>query len=321
MEENDCSSTEPQATEPADHEPPGKTDGKRITWHTAFREAIKLELRQYRNALEFYEEHELTNEPLRIDVVIIKKKQNLHPTKPIAAIFRTWNLIEYKGPNDSLSVADFHKVVAYAHLYCSKVKPEAIQTVINDLTITFVTSIEPKKLKKYLREKCQYRLTVTEPGITLIQDAPLPMQIIERRRLKLSDNLWLASLGRDVSSDTLQYVLTEAKKVAKDDPISAYMYMLFKGNLQTIKEIVKMSDLAAFVETFQGMGFLEQLEAKAKAIGEALGEARGEARGEVKWKTAGKMEDAKNMLADGMQVEKVVKYTGLPLKEVLKLRQ
>ncbi|MHC6203862.1 hypothetical protein ACYULU_11790, partial [Breznakiellaceae bacterium SP9] len=120
------------------------------------------------------------------------------------------------------------------------------------------------------------------------------------------------SLGKGVSSDTLQYVLAEAKKVAKDDPIKAYMYMLFKGNLQTIKEIVAMSDLAAFVETFEGLGFLEQLEAKARAIGEA----REEARGEVKWKTA-----AKNMLADGMQVEKVVKYTGLPLEEVLKLRQ
>ncbi|MHC6203505.1 hypothetical protein ACYULU_09965 [Breznakiellaceae bacterium SP9] len=234
MEETDCSNTEPQAPEPADHEPPGKTDGKRITWHTAFREAIKLELRQYRDALEFNEEHELTRGPLRIDVVIIKKKQDIHPAKAIAAIFKTWNIIKYKGPDDSLSIADFHKVAAYTHLYCSQTKKEAIQTVINDLTITFVTSVEPQKLKKYLRDVCHYRLTVTEPGITLIQDAPVPMQIIERTRLKLNDNLWLASLGKGVSSDTLQYVLAEAKKVAKDDPIKAYMYMLFKGNLQTI---------------------------------------------------------------------------------------
>jgi hypothetical protein len=35
----------------------------------------------------------------------------------IGTFFKTWNIVEYKSLGDSFSVADFHKVLAYAYLY------------------------------------------------------------------------------------------------------------------------------------------------------------------------------------------------------------
>jgi hypothetical protein len=106
-----------------------------ISWHPAFLEAIQRELAQYKDVLEFISEYQLTAEPLRIDVVIIKKIKDIPLRKNIAAIFRTVNLLEYKSPTDSLSVEDFYKVYGYGCLYMFLNKIS-----INDLTLTFVES-------------------------------------------------------------------------------------------------------------------------------------------------------------------------------------
>ena len=60
----------------------------RIPWHSAFVEALQLELEAYQDALEFFPEYQLTAEPLRIDCVVIKKAKDAVITKNIAAIFR-----------------------------------------------------------------------------------------------------------------------------------------------------------------------------------------------------------------------------------------
>ena len=91
-----------------------------IIWHPAFIEAIKLELEEYKDVLEFRSEYQLTAEPLRIDCVIIKKPKDAVIKKNIAEIFRETNLLEYKSPDDYVSVADFYKVYSYACLLMSR---------------------------------------------------------------------------------------------------------------------------------------------------------------------------------------------------------
>ena len=57
-----------------------------------------MELDEYRGDLDFMPEVQLTTEPLRIDVVIIKKSRDTPIKKNIAAIFRKDNIVEYKSP-------------------------------------------------------------------------------------------------------------------------------------------------------------------------------------------------------------------------------
>jgi hypothetical protein len=133
------------------HEPPALPD-KRITWHTAFCDVIRMDLIAYADVLDFDIEQPLPREPLRIALVIIKKKNNVAIKKNLAALFRGLNIVEYKSPGDSLTIEDFHQVMAYAHLYCTA--PEKGE--MRDLTVTFVTSREPRELKRYLREVYGY---------------------------------------------------------------------------------------------------------------------------------------------------------------------
>ena len=82
---------------------------EKIHWHEAFYEAIQLDLREYQDSLKFENEHQLSKEALKMDVLIIKKEKHLHITKHFGRIFQTHNIFEYKSETDSLSISDYHK--------------------------------------------------------------------------------------------------------------------------------------------------------------------------------------------------------------------
>jgi hypothetical protein len=168
--------------------------------------------------------------------------------------------VEYKSPADSLTIADFHQVMAYAHLYCTP--PE--KGDMRDLTVTFVTSREPKELKEYLRMVYGYTLTEKWEGITVVTGDVLPMQIIERRKLAAGEAVWLGSLGGDLSVEVIGGVLEEARKVPRGAPIGAYLYMVLMANAMRTREVLTMSEIATMDELFEGLGIIERYEERGE---------------------------------------------------------
>ena len=75
-----------------------------IKWHPGFYGALEYELRNYRDKLVFESEHELSKEPILMDVLIVKKDENTVINNDIGRIFRRYNVIEYKSPDDELSL-------------------------------------------------------------------------------------------------------------------------------------------------------------------------------------------------------------------------
>ena len=130
----------------------------RIAWHPAFVEAIQLELEDYLDVLTFETEHQLTTEPLKIDVLIIKKKKDVVIEKNIGRIFQQFNIVEYKSPNDRATVADYDKTQCYSRLFTALNK-----RYVADMSVTIVATRHPKKLLKYLNNR--YSVTHAQPGI------------------------------------------------------------------------------------------------------------------------------------------------------------
>ena len=60
--------------------------------------------------------------PMQVDVLIIKKNSKKTIKKNIGQIFRKYNIVEYKSPDDYLNVDDFYKVHGYACFYKSDTK-------------------------------------------------------------------------------------------------------------------------------------------------------------------------------------------------------
>lgn len=118
---------------------------ERIQWHPAFATALKLELKDYYpEVLDIQEEYQLTSKPLEVDILVVRKIKEARILLNIAQLFREHNIIEYKSPEDYLSIDDYYKVKAYAYLY--KTLGERINSIkIEEMTITMVSSKFPKK--------------------------------------------------------------------------------------------------------------------------------------------------------------------------------
>jgi len=280
---------------------PGGSEKQHIHWHPAFVEALQKELEAYQDFLEFYAEFQLTTEPLRIDCVVVKKKKDVQIKKNIAAIFRTWNLLEYKSPDDYISVEDFYKVYGYACLYASLEK-----VPITDMTITFIESRYPEKLIGHLKNVRKYTVEETGHGIYNIRGDILPIQIIDNRHLPEEENRWLKNLSNRLGVTELSRMYIEISRIDKAVKIAAYLDAILRANAETFEEVIEMSDATITLEqVFEKVGWIAKWEAKGKAEGEELGA----------------LKIAKNMIKQGYSFEAIVSSTQLEPEKVKALYQ
>ena len=70
---------------------------ERDHWHSGFLGAIELEFYEYRDELIFDGEHQLSKEPLKMDLLVIKKKKHVQINNQIGEIFRQHNIFEFKS--------------------------------------------------------------------------------------------------------------------------------------------------------------------------------------------------------------------------------
>ena len=120
------------------------TNDEKIQWHPAFDAALQIEFGEEAEYLEFDSEHLLSKKPMQIDV-LIKNEKHVKIQKNIGRIFRQYNIIEYKSPEDNLDIDDFYKVYAYACIY--KADTEKIDLIpAAELTITFVCYHYPRAM-------------------------------------------------------------------------------------------------------------------------------------------------------------------------------
>jgi len=234
-----------------------------ISWHPAFVEAIQLELKEFEYALEFLPEFPLTDEPLRIDCVVIQKTKDITIKKNIAAIFREWNLLEYKSPSDYISIADFYKVYAYACLYASLEK-----VPITNMTVSFVGSRYPRDLIEHLRKVRKNTVEETDAGIYTIGGDILPMQLIDSRKLSAEENLWLKSLRGRLNMPELEQINMALDKQGKDARVGAYANAILRANIRTIQEATKMYTMQTLKKAMKEAGWTAEWEAEGEAKGE-----------------------------------------------------
>ena len=65
---------------------------RKIYWHEAFYWALRMELLEYEDVFEFTNEYQLSQEALKIDVVVIKKEKDVRIEKNLGRIFRVLDI-------------------------------------------------------------------------------------------------------------------------------------------------------------------------------------------------------------------------------------
>lgn len=192
-------------------------DDTKIQWHSGFAAAMDLELMENRDDLVYEKEFNLNTKPLAIDLLVIKKIGNEAITNEIGQLFRKYNIMEYKSPEDHLDIDTFYKSNAYACLYKSYGKV-VNERPAEDITISIVREAKPYGLFRYFNK---HNIEYINPynGIYYIMSNILfPTQIIIAKELDKTNHTWLKALSRCMKrNDMIELLLkVEALKIKFD---------------------------------------------------------------------------------------------------------
>ena len=213
-----------------------------LQWHPAFYAVAQIEFGEELSKLHFQNEHQLSKKPLLIDVLIIKVRKGDKIHKNIGKIFREHNIIEYKSPDDYLSINDYYKVLGYACLYQADTET-VCQILPDEITITFVCTHFPKKLLTYLTDQKKKTVVRREDGIYYVEEGVFPTQIIVIDQLTAENNFWLSRLRKNLTAANDIEKLAEEYRKKRNSPLySAAMDLLMRANHEAAEEAKDMCD-------------------------------------------------------------------------------
>ena len=185
----------------------------KIQWHPAFCAAAGLELQENIDALELTPEYNLSKEPIRIDLLIVKDRKKLGKIKnEIGHIMRTYNVIEYKSPEDGLTIDDFYKTIGYACLY--KGYGENVDKIpVNELTASLFREAYPREMFLALKRH-GHEIEMVYPGIYYItNNLPFPVQVIVTKELKKETHSSLRILSNNAEREDVERFLEMSVRI------------------------------------------------------------------------------------------------------------
>ena len=209
---------------------------QKLQWHPAFCSALRLELLEDAENLEFTDEFQLTEKPLQIDCTVVKVKRDCKIKNEIGKIFRKHNIFEYKSPMDELNIDTFYKAVAYACLY--KVLPNHVDEIpAEEITITLIRDRKPVKLMQEL-EKSGYGYKKEAAGIYYVNGAMFPMQIIESSELDVDMHVQLKALTNHLEESLMrQYLLQVSTFEGREKNLAdIVLQVIVNSNMEKVRE-------------------------------------------------------------------------------------
>lgn len=236
---------------------------KKIQWHQGFSAALRITLQEEMEFLEMQEEYLLSRKPLQIDILILKKRKELPVQKAIGRIFRRYNIIEYKSPEDRLTINDFYKVYAYACIYQSNTD-RVNEVDPRELTITFVCSHFPREMVRHLEEVRGIHTKLAEKGIYYLEGDPIPIQLLITPELSRKENYWMQNLRTDLKAGgEIRELMMRYEQYRKRKDYEAVMDLITRANWEQMEEEKKMCD--ALNELFAEE--LKEADARGRAAG------------------------------------------------------
>ena len=281
-----------------------------LQWHPAFYAGIQIELAEEAHYLSFENEHQLGTKPKEIDVLIIKKNPNVTIKKNIGRIFRKHNIIEYKSPEDYLSIDDFYKTLGYGCFYKADVENvDAIKA--REITISFVTKRYPIKVIRHLEKEKQLQVHKIENGIYYVEGDYFPIQFIVTSRLSEEENFWLCNLTDDLrETGKARKIINRYTDYPNNNLYQSVMEIIVKANREVFEEVSDMCDaLYDLVKDKVKEQIKEEVREEVKA--EVKEEVKEEVKAEIKEQTILKL--VKDGLLDWVEA---AKYLDLSEDEV-----
>ena len=252
----------------------------RNIWTLYFAQMLALQTKGI--DLEIDYEHELYRNPMRIDVVVVKKPENVVLKNSAMRFFRNHNVIEFKGPNDNLTIQKYNKVMAYFYAYLA-----GNNLNFDDVAITLVSIKRPQELLDYLEKERKYEIIpAKESGIYYIKADNLPAtQLIVSKEATAKDLIWVKALRNDL---TVEEGVEVIKTFGENEDVVQSLILANKNLLEEADMMVKDRETRKIIERLTGKTFKGEMEKVAR-----------------------------NMKAEGADLHFIGRVTGLTFDEVL----
>ena len=288
-----------------------------ISWHPGFYGAMEIELISNKGAFEFQREYNLSKEPLRMDLLIIRKLSNVKVENEIGYIFKTYNIAEYKSPDDKLTIDDYYKTVGYACLY------KGLGTTVNqipaeELTLSLFRDRYPRELFRSL-EKAGLSVEERYPGIYYVTGKVLfDTQIIVTSRLKGKAHRSLRLLSPHVEIEDARGFIRDT--IGLENPgdrnnAEAVLKVSMVANQSLYDEIRRKSKMDEWLRNF----FREEID-ESKKMAREEGRKEGRKEGWEEGREEGDINRAKktaeNMLKRGDSLENISAILEIPVDTI-----
>jgi ribosomal protein S17E len=130
-----------------------------------------------------------------------------------------------------------------------------------------------------------------------VKGDPIPMQLIDTRKLPVEENLWLAQLDNRLDHNGARRIIRELDRENRADRMAAHIDAVYTANFEVMEEVSRMSDTTmVFGKTLENAGYVTR----------KMMQADEKARAEI----------VQNALAQGIPIETVAAITGLDIEKV-----
>ncbi len=222
--------------------------GTNNQYHPPACASLELELRDAKEDLAYYPELTLNPKPNQIDLLIVSRSGRVRSASGLAAIFKKYNIVEYKSPNQAMDVAIYNRTVAYAHLlaarYGGRLRPD------RDVTLTFIRKRKPVILMRELKAS-GFEILEYKSGIYhVIKENGIDIQIVVTRELGEAYH-WVTMLTDEVEYEDMERILKDIEGLTDvRDLLNAEA---------VIDLVIKLNQDKDWVRRIRGMGALRDL--------------------------------------------------------------
>ena len=291
-----------------------KDSPEKIQWHPAFAAAIGLEFKNDYEYVRIEQEHNLSKEPLRIDLLVLKVNNTERKfSNEIGHIMKTYNIIEYKSPEDSLNIDDYYKTIGYASLYKGMGK-YVNRIPAREVTVSMFCTRKPVKMLNMLKKDGAV-IEQKFPGIYYITGNTLfPVQIVVAKELDKQTHSSLRVLTDNADIEDVETFLQNSVKTNEPwerEDIDAVLQASVSANKELYEAIRRDSGMCQELRELM-KDEIEDAEKRAEKRGERRGERRGEKNGGIRKESI----IVKNMYNNGITPEEISTMTNINLVRV-----
>lgn len=188
--------------------------------------------------MQYFQEHELGDEPVRLDMLVIKP-ESAPLTDPIGSFFRTHNVLDYESPEDGLTIDAFYKAHGYALIYKSLGKTvNAIP--LEEMTVSIFRHAYPREMFKAL-EDSEMAVEEKSKGIYYVSGpVRIPTQVIVTSKLPKGRYEAFKVLAKNAAREDILKLLGMMDSKANPkiaDYVSAVLHVSISVNEELFNEI------------------------------------------------------------------------------------